>query len=233
MQHQVSTSPKMEIIGRLAARHGFRRYLELCCPTTGNYYAALDRSILTTAHRLMYNCPTGHTDGLAIDFRSESLDISRCLAEIEGRRLRYDIILVDPFHEYDTSYRDLEAAFALVDEGGIIVVHDCLPPSAELATPKFTSGSWCGVTYRAYLDFVRARRDLEYRTVDTDYGCGIIRKIGRPWYLPGFLPRREQRLLWSQWREASRDDDQAFQFFERHKSELLKLVSHEQFLASL
>ena len=33
------------------------------------------------------------------------------------------------------------------------------------------------MTYQAYLDFVLARRDLRYLTVDTDYGCGVIRKL--------------------------------------------------------
>jgi hypothetical protein len=118
----------------------------------------------------MYNCPAGFDDGFAIEFRSESLDISRCLAEINRKRLRYDIILVDPWHEYDTSSRDLGVAFDLIDEGGILVVHDCLPPNAAVATPGFVPGCWCGLTYKAYLDFVCGRRDLNYQTIDTDYG---------------------------------------------------------------
>jgi hypothetical protein len=74
---------------------------------------------------------------------SSDLDISECLREIGQRQLRYDIMLVDPFHEYETSLRDIVAAFDLVVPGGIIVVHDCLPPSKTLAAPNFIPGAWC------------------------------------------------------------------------------------------
>ena len=37
---------------------------------------------------------------------------------------RYDIILVDPYHDYACSLRDLEAAFGLVEPAAYLVVHD-------------------------------------------------------------------------------------------------------------
>lgn len=241
-------SSKMGIINLLAAQNGFRRYLEICTSTTGQYYADLDRRILTSAYRLAYNCPAGIEDSFVIDFRSENLDISHCLAEIGSKGLRFDIILVDPFHEYETSYRDLRIAFDLIDEGGVLVVHDCLPPNAALATPEFVGGDWCGVTYKAYLDFVCARRDLQYRTVDTDYGCGIIRKLDARsrWakslrMLSALLldsssqwaERRRHSLLWRQWHEFGNDFDRTFCFFDKHKKELLNLISPDEFLAVL
>lgn len=225
---------KMEIVNRLARRHGLTRYLELCTPTTGNYYALVDRRILTTAQRLSYNCPADFDDGLGIDFRSDTLDYCQCLEEIDRRALRYDIILVDPFHEYETSYRDLKVAFGLLDPGGFLVVHDCLPPSAEIAVPNFISGDWCGVTYKAYLDFVHAYR-LAYMTVDTDFGCGIIRNQGGRHALH-LLPitrrslRRERtHALWAAWCDTGQDFDRAFGLLQAHKYELLNLVSAAKF----
>lgn len=44
---------------------------------------------------------------------------------------------------------------------------------------------------RAYLDFVLARRDLRYLTVDTDYGCGVVRKL-KP-RAAGFPPCRSRQ----------------------------------------
>jgi methyltransferase family protein len=231
MQKFKTASPKMEIINLLATQYGFRRYLELCTPTTGNYYGNLNRRILSTAHRLIYNSHAAFEDGFLVDFRSESMDISQCLAEMNGKGLRYDIILVDSFHEYDTSYRDLEAAFDLIDEGGMLVVHDCLPPNAEIATASFVPGGWCGVTYKAYIDFVCTQRNLDYRTVDTDYGCGLIRKLDC--LDPSSrrqAERRQDSSLWRQWREINNDFEQAFCFFEKHKKELLNLISQDEFL---
>ncbi len=239
---------KMEIISRLAVRHGFTRYLELCTSKTGHFYRLLDRRALPTAHRLMYHCPADFEDGLAIDFRTEGMNIRECLSEISGKGLRYDIILVDPFHDYSSSYRDLSAAFdLLLDEGGMIVVHDCLPPNIAVAAPEVIEGEWCGVTYKAYLDFVFARR-LEYITVDTDYGCGIIRKLNHRsrWarslrMAAFFLDRDPQRrfehrqsiLLRQQWRDIGNDFDRAFSFFEKHQRRLLNLISSDEFLKML
>ena len=237
MRHFKTASPKIEIVGLLAAKYEFRRYLELCTPTTGNYYKGLDRRVLSTTHRLMYNCPADFVDGSTVDFRSDSLEISQCLAEIRGKGLRYDIILVDPFHEYDTSYRDILEAFDLIDEGGMLVVHDCLPPNAAVATPRFIPSTWCGVTYKAYLDFVCARRGLDYRTVDVDYGCGLIRKLDHRSRavksLRMIITPFRRSLLWRQWRRIGNDFEQAFCFFQKHKKALLNLIGPEEFFASL
>ncbi len=242
-------SSKMEIVELLANRHGLSRYLELCTPTTGNYYGLLNRRVLTTSHRLLYRCPASFDDGYPIDFRSESSDIRRCVAEIRARGMRYDIILVDPFHEYDTSYRDLSDAFELVEASGFLVVHDCLPPNRDTAAPKYIDGEWCGVTYKAYLDFVCERRDLEYRTIDVDYGCGIIHKLGcRSWWAELFETMRtaglatssrrrseqqQHSMLCRQWRALGDDFDRSFDFFDRHKRRLLKLIGPDEFLTSL
>ena len=85
---------KADLVNHLAAVHGYRRYLELCSISTGFRFAEIDRSKLE-CHRLMYRCPDQHSDGLGIDLRSPGLDISACLREIERRRLRYDVMLVD------------------------------------------------------------------------------------------------------------------------------------------
>ena len=231
---EASSLTKMEIIGHLAARHGFSRYLELCTATTGNLYDRLDRTVLTTAHRLIYNCPADFDDGLGVDFRAEGFDIDSCLSEIRIRGQRYDIILVDPFHDYACSWRDLAAAFELVEAGGFLVVHDCLPADRAMAAPEYSTGEWCGVTYKAYLDFVVSRR-LDYQTVDTDYGCGIIRKprLRDLWARArGLLASRRHRGLWQEWRAIGDDFDRAFSFLEAHKEPLLRLIGAEEFLAA-
>ena len=46
--------------------------------------------------------------------------------------------------------------------------------------PKYIPGEWCGVSYQPYVDFISQRNDLAVYTVDTDYGCGVIRKLAEP-----------------------------------------------------
>jgi hypothetical protein len=101
---------KMEIVALLARKvaagqGAAARYLELCTPTTGNYFHLVDRASFAQVSRLMYRCPPDFDDGEPIDFRSESLDIAPCLKLLHRQGLRYDVILVDSYHEYKTSLR--------------------------------------------------------------------------------------------------------------------------------
>src|SRR5262245_57904629 len=165
---------KADIINHLADARGYQSYLEICTPTTGRRYAEVDQSKYKTCHRLMYRCPDDFDDGMRIEFRSVDLDIASCTKQIG--HLRFDVILLDAFHGYETSLRDLNFARDFLTDHGTVVVHDCDPPSEQVACPDFITTSWAGVTYKAYLDFVMECDDLVYFTIDTDWGCGIIRK---------------------------------------------------------
>ena len=73
---------KAHLINHLAEVHGYRHYLELCTYSSGRRYDEIDRAKFLTCSRLMYRCPDGFDDGLAIDYRSATLDIGECLAAI-------------------------------------------------------------------------------------------------------------------------------------------------------
>jgi len=232
---------KAGMINHLAGVHGYRRYLELCTPSTGLQYARIDRSKLLTCTRLMYRCSDDYDDGMVVDHRSADLDIAGCLQEIRRKgQAPFDIALIDSYHEYGTSWRDLVEGFHLLRPGGTLMVHDCLPPTAEIAGPEFESGAWCGVTYQAFIDFVSSRDDLAFYTVDTDYGCGVVRKLAGPSaaHRPGDRAstdvsgaNNEPAALFKEW-QARRDDHRArFAFLQAHKHRLLNLISIEEFFA--
>ena len=103
-----------------------------------------------------------------------------------------------------------------------------MPPSLSAASPESVPGEWCGVTYKAYVDFVSGRRDLEFETVNTDYGCGVIRKAG-PMSLNDPPQRRRDELIQS-WRTRDGDYASAFGFFQDHAKELLNLISLDDFI---
>ena len=93
-------------------------------------------------------------DGMTIDFRSSSPDSGEAVSAVRAAGFAYDVILVDPFHEYETSAQDLREACTLIKPNGTIVVHDCNPEEEALVTPHYQDGRWCGLTYKAYLDMV-------------------------------------------------------------------------------
>lgn len=217
---------KTDIVRMLAQRWGLETYLELCTRLTGNFYHALDRSAFAATWRLMYNCPVDFSDGLPIDYRTDGFDIAPLLAQLARDQRGIDICLIDGWHTYDCARRDMRAVYDLLPEGGVMVVHDVLPP-ASIVSPSWHPGAWCGVAYRAYLDFVLAEPGVDYRTVNADFGCGIVAK-GRS--LQDFCDLRPVRPeLIAGWRAIPPDAD-AFPFFARHHRALLRVISPRAFM---
>ena len=238
---------KSDLVNALGALNGWRRYLEFGALTTGGQYSEIDRSQFTTCHRLSYLCLRPPEDGLPVDFESNTVDIADCIRRIDEQRQRYDVILVDSWHSYDASVRDLAAGYYLLQEGGAMVVHDCLPTSEDQVTPEFHKGLWCGLTYKAYLDFVIKYSPMDYYTLDTDFGCGVIRRTVPPnELLRRAAPRRgaegparapsaestksEHDPLVEQWTSLGDDHAAAFRFFRRHFRHLLRLRTTDEFL---
>ena len=228
---------KVDLINELSVIHGYRKYLEVCTATTGNMYRGIDRARFSTCHRLMYRCPDEFNDELPIDFRSANLDISECLKTIRAKGLTYDVILVDPFHEYEPSARDLREAINLLNPTGTIIAHDCFPRDGAIAGPDFILGAWCGVTYKAFVDFILTNKSLIFCTVDADYGCGVIRRnvslsalqrMARR--VSRMVARDDRRYVAEQWMRAGNDYDATFKLLQAHFKPLLNLVTVDEFL---
>lgn len=216
---------KFEIINALIAKNRYSKYLEICTPTTGLRFSRIDQSHLRWRHRLLYRCPVSHWDGSEITFRSETFAIEHLLK----KKAAYDLIFVDPYHSLDCSLRDLQFALELLRPGGTIVVHDCCPVEKSVCTPEFQTGSWFGVTYCAYVDFVLSHTALTYYTVDTDCGCGVIKKpLAESAERASFI--EEQSELADHWFSRRRREDDMFEFFRQHHRKLLKLISVKEFL---
>jgi len=216
---------KTDLVHLVSKRLNLTNYLELCTSTTGQCYGHIMPWRFSSSRRLMYNCPDGFDDGYPIDLRIGNFDISSALNQLKADASKIDICLVDGFHTYDCAIRDLKCAFELLSDGGVLVVHDCLPPSESVMSPTYIPGDWAGVSYRAYLDFVLARNDLDYCTVDIDWGCGIIVKNDNLSFMtdaPSFV--RKSKLA-SDWFSIHSDDKAALKFFMQNHKQLLRLIS--------
>jgi hypothetical protein len=74
------------------------------------------------------------------------------------------------------------------------------------------------------------RDDIDYYTVDTDFGCGVIKKrrsLASPDRIPGVPATEGLRLFW----EAIRSDETLrYVGFKKRKRELLRMISVREFL---
>jgi hypothetical protein len=217
---------KTDIVHYLSKLRNYRSYLEICTPTTGNSFGKINQSHFDVCHRLMYRCPVHFSDGLKIDFRSPGSDIEGCVAEIRRNGLRYDIVLVDPWHEYETSFRDIALGTSLLTDFGSIVIHDCDPPTDGIISPQFVSGSWCGLTFIAYLDFLAQNSGFRYCTVDTDFGCGLIQKH----YNYSNKVLTDTFHFREKWWTVRDDPHAAFRFIKSFRYSVLRLVHVDDFV---
>ena len=229
MPNQTTNWTKVDVIRYIASRKKFRRYFEITSRTTGQRFHEANAIGFDVCTRLVYNFEGNHPDDLAVEFSSKSEDISYVQQYIVSKYKNFDIILVDGYHTYDCASRDLQFAKSILKPGGVIVVHDCLPTSITEASPEFSEGSWCGVTYKAFLDFCFRHRTSSYLTVDTDYGCGVVFSpenifVGYLNYLTSFGKFTYQM----KWKRLKDDYESLFCLLRHNNGRILNLMSVEQ-----
>jgi hypothetical protein len=130
-----------------------------------------------------------------------------------GRAERWDLIFIDGHHTRAQAQRDIDNALKHLEPGGAIVVHDCNPTSREMQLVPSVQDEWTGDVWKAWVRLRQTHPGLDMQVVDTDYGCGVIRK-GR------------QKLL------APRSP-LTYAMLERERAELLNLVPWEAWVESL
>lgn len=89
---------------------------------------------------------------------------------------KYDIVFVDGLHLHEQVYRDIINSLNNLNENGVIVVHDCNPVTEITQRRERASDAWHGDVWKAIVQLRLENPDLEIYTVNTDEGCGIIKK---------------------------------------------------------
>lgn len=125
---------------------------------------------------------------------------------------KYDIIFVDGLHIFEQAHRDIVNSLNHLKENGTIVVHDCNPKSEITQRRDRASSVWLGDVWKAILKLRIENPNIEISTVNTDYGCAIIRK-------------GNQELL-----KANQNKDiYNYKFFKKNRREILNLISVKEF----
>lgn len=212
---------KADIINLLGKTNDYTTYVEIASRTTGHKFADISDNIFPTKKRILYNIADDYSDGMPIHYSSDDLSGENCLQSILMTSETFDVVFSDPYHSYEASKIDLDLGFRLLNPGGIMVVHDCNPPSKDLASPEFKNGLWCGQTYLAFLDFTKEHPELEYCVIDTDWGIGLVFKTGDTHVkFNGRLPERP---------DLSTFDLRDWKVFSAYRKRILRLISVKKF----
>ena len=99
-----------------------------------------------------------------------------------------DVVFIDGLHLYEQVVIDIENSLKYLNEGGIILLHDCNPPTetaslrgmspAEVraTNPPNWTGEWNGDVWKAIMHIRTERKDVQVMVFDCDYGIGMVRK---------------------------------------------------------
>ncbi len=102
---------------------------------------------------------------------------------------KIDVAFVDGLHEWRQAARDVENCLRRLNEGGVVVMHDCSPTTAMVATPLDQleeakkspewTGAWTGDVWKAVAWLRSTRDNLRIFVLDCDWGVGVVTK-GEP-----------------------------------------------------
>jgi predicted O-methyltransferase YrrM len=86
---------------------------------------------------------------------------------------KFDIIFIDGLHEYDQVNKDIKNSLKALNDGGVILLHDCLPKSYfHQALPR-SRMSWNGDVWKNIVES-RTNSEIDTYTCFADQGIGII-----------------------------------------------------------
>ena len=89
---------------------------------------------------------------------------------------KFDIVFIDGLHHNDQVLIDVNNALDHLNDGGTIICHDCLPSTEDMQARDDHGREWTGDVWKAIAELRVERIDLDIKVVNTDYGCGIIRR---------------------------------------------------------
>ncbi len=103
-------------------------------------------------------------------------------------KYRLDVVFIDGLHTYGQSLKDVENCLKLLNDNGVIIMHDCNPLSASSACPALSwehaeslkldgwTGEWSGDVWKTIAYLRSTQKKLNVFVLDCDYGLGIITK---------------------------------------------------------
>jgi hypothetical protein len=211
------------LIDEVCAHELLKNALLIHTPTAGEWLGRISWPSHTKVTTLRYadHRQSHQADSSFMDRNSFVLEMKR----MSRLNTRFDIIAIDPFHDYRASQLDLELCIDCLDRDGLLLSHDCAPSSAELAAPNFTPGNWCGTTYAALTVVALHHPELAVTVLDTDTGVGIVRRRSsryRSHWLPPVELKKTKQEKFRSLCEAGQYK-RAYKYFRDHGHKLVDL----------
>ncbi len=158
---------RADFLNELISRNGYRTYLEIGCWNDDCF------SRITASHKVGVDPRSGGTMRLTSD------DFFARNGE------RFDLIFIDGLHLYEQVRRDIVHSLEVLEDGGTIVLHDCVPRRCIEQYETQVTRIWNGDVWKALVE-ARTWEGVDIVTCLIDFGLGVVRKRANsdPFHLP-------------------------------------------------
>ena len=123
----------------------------------------------------------------------------------------FDIVFIDGDHTKEQVLKDIENSLNHLSNNGTIVCHDCLPLTELMQSKQMVNGPWTGDVWKSVAKLRIERTDLDIKVINTDMGCGIIRRGSNIPYVPN-----------GEWEN--------YNYFENNKNEMMNIITPDNFV---
>lgn len=137
---------------------------------------------------------------------------------IKDHDIKYDIVFIDGLHHSDQVIKDINNSLKHTIDGGVIVMHDCSPPTKTNAqVPRNGQREWNGDVYKAFLQSRIDNNEHEHFVVDDDWGVGVIIKNHSDFPIT---------------KEDLQQGINSWDYFDQNRKKLLNLITPDEFKES-
>lgn len=166
---------RWDILNYFVTKYGFKSYLEI---GVQDYYCNCDK-IQVEDKTSVDPAPRNKCDYV--------MTSDEFFAQLPADK-KYGLIFIDGLHHDYQVERDIINSLYHLEDGGIIMCHDCLPTEESQTSRHIPPGAWTGDGFRAFAKLRCTRPDLFMCVLDTDWGCGIIKRGSQQVYNNGQIP---------------------------------------------
>ncbi len=184
---------RIEIIQKIIDKENYKTYLEIGCDKNENF------SKIKVEKKIGVDPLRGGTMRMTSDkFFSLNKEF-------------FDLIFLDGLHTYEQTITDINNSLKVVNNNGVIIIHDCLPKKIWNQIVPRVYGHWNGDVWKAIVHS-RTYENADTYTCIADHGLGLIFK----------RKNRNQLYLDENFKKLKFSD-----YFKNHKK-FMNLIEHEE-----
>ena len=188
---------RISIIQNIINRKKYKKYLEIGCDQDENF------SQIKINSKIGVDPKSGGTHRMTSDVFFEN-----------NNKSKFDIIFLDGIHTYEQTIKDIKNSIKVIEDDGIILIHDCLPKKIWNQIVPRIYGHWNGDVWKAIVE-ARTYKNIDTSTCIADHGIGVIFK------------RRNKNLL--KFEIKNFKNLKFSDYYYKHK-EFMNPISHEKLM---